>query len=113
MIAGGRLFSGRKFLSLLGAVAFLLSSTTPAQDKSSDTYRQKCVACHGPDGKALTPAAKNLGVRSFASPEVAKMSDADLSAAIDKGKGKMPPYGKSMKPEEIKAMVAYVRTLSK
>jgi mono/diheme cytochrome c family protein len=32
---------------------------------------------------------------------------------IEKGKGKMPKYGASMKPEEIKAMVAYVRTLGK
>jgi mono/diheme cytochrome c family protein len=86
---------------------------TFAQDKSAAAFRQKCAACHGPDGKAQTAAAKSLGVNSFAGPEVAKLSDADLTAAIDKGKGKMPSYGKSMKPEEIKAMVAYVRSLSK
>jgi mono/diheme cytochrome c family protein len=107
------LFPGRKSFSLLAAVGFLLASASLAQDKSASTYRQKCAACHGPDGKAETPAAKSLGVRSFASPEVTKMPDADLSAAIDKGKGKMPSYGKSLKPEEIKAMVTYVRSLSK
>jgi mono/diheme cytochrome c family protein len=101
--------------SLFLALALTLSfcSSAASQDKSGATYRQKCAACHGPDGKAQTAAAKNLGVRSFASPEVTKMPDADLSAAIDKGKGKMPSYGKSMKPEEIKAMVAYVRSLGK
>ena len=95
------------------AASVFLASLVLADDKSLATYRQKCAACHGPDGKAQTPAAKSLGVRSFAGPEVAKMSDADLTGAIDKGKGKMPSYGKSMKPEEIKAMVAYVRSLSK
>lgn len=103
----------RMSFSRFAAITFLLASTALAQDKSASTYRQKCAACHGPDGKAETPAAKSLGVRSFAGTEVAKTSDADLTAAIDKGKGKMPSYGKSMKPEEIKAMVAYVRSLTK
>jgi mono/diheme cytochrome c family protein len=107
------LFPSRKSLSLLSAVALLLATASLAQDKSAATYRQKCAACHGPDGKAQTAAAKSLGVRSFASPEVTKMADADLSAAIDKGKGKMPPYGKSMKPDEIRALVTYIRSLSK
>ena len=107
------MFPPRKAFSRFGAIVFLVASAALAQDKSAATYRRKCAACHGPDGKAQTPAAKSLGVRSFAGPEVAKMSDADLTAAIDKGKGKMPSYGKSMKPEEIKAMVDYVRSLSK
>jgi mono/diheme cytochrome c family protein len=54
-----------------------------------------------------------MKVRGFADPAVAKMSDDELAAVIDKGKGKMPGYGKSMKPDEIKAMVAFVRSLAK
>jgi len=95
------------------ALILLVCLALRADDKTAATYRQKCAACHGADGKGQTPAAKSLGVRSFASPEVAKMSDAELSSAIENGKGKMPPYGKSTKPEEVKAMVAYVRTLAK
>ena len=105
------LFKKRSVISAI--LALLLASVAYAQDKSAATYRQKCAACHGADGKAQTGAAKSLGVRSFSDPEVAKMSDADLSLAIDKGKGKMPSYGKSMKPDELKAMVAYVRSLAK
>jgi len=41
------------------------------------------------------------------------MSDDELAGAIEKGKGKMPAYGKSLKPDEIKAMVAYARSLAK
>jgi mono/diheme cytochrome c family protein len=41
------------------------------------------------------------------------MSDDEFAGAIEKGKGKMPAYGKSLKPDEIKAMVAYVRSLAK
>jgi len=36
-----------------------------------------------------------------------------LSEAISKGKGKMAAYGKSMKPDDIKAMVAYMRSMAK
>ena len=65
------------------------------------------------DGKADTPTGKAMKVRGFADPAVAKMSDDDLAGVIDKGKGKMPGYSKSMKPDEIKAMVAFVRSLAK
>jgi len=91
----------------------MLCAPVKADDKSAALYKQKCAACHGADGKGDTPAGKSLKVQSFADPEVAKMSDDELAAAIEKGKGKMPAYGKSMKPDEIKAMVAYVRSLAK
>jgi mono/diheme cytochrome c family protein len=93
--------------------AGLSIAPTRSEDKSAGLYKQKCAACHGADGKADTPTGKAMKVRSFADPEVAKMSDDDLAAVIDKGKAKMPGYGKSMKPDEIKAMVAYVRSLAK
>jgi mono/diheme cytochrome c family protein len=90
-------------------------SIAPArsEDKSAGLYKQKCAARHGADGKADTPTGKAMKVRGFADPAVAKMSDDELAGVIDKGKGKMPGYGKSMKPDEIKAMVAFVRSLAK
>ena len=91
----------------------LLCSRTRADDKSAATYKAKCVTCHGADGKGDTPAGKSTKVRSFADPEVVKASDDDLAGIIEKGKGKMPGYGKSLKPEEIKDMVAYIRSLAK
>lgn len=84
-----------------------------SDDKSPAVYKQKCATCHGADGKGDTPAGKGLNVRSFADPNIAKSSDAELASTIEKGKGDMPGYGKEMKPNEIKAMVAYVRSLAK
>ena len=63
--------------------------------KSAALYKQKCAACHGADGKGDTPVGKSMKVRTFADPEVVKTSDDDLAGAIEKGKGKMPAYGKS------------------
>jgi len=93
--------------------ANLLIAPARSEDKSAGLYKQKCAACHGADGKADTPTGKSMKIRAFSDPAVTKMSDEDLAAVIDKGKGKMPGYGKSMKPDEIKAMVAFVRGLAK
>lgn len=95
------------------AATTMFSGAARSDDKSAAVYKQKCASCHGADGKGDTPAGKATGVRSFADPEVTKMSDQDLADAIEKGKGKMPKYGASMKPDEIKAMVAYIRTMAK
>jgi cytochrome c6 len=95
------------------AAAVLLSASTRADDKSAATYKAKCATCHGADGKGDTPAGKSTKVRSFADPEVVKASDEDLAGIIEKGKAKMPGYSKSMKPDEIKDMVAYIRSLVK
>ena len=100
-------------LAIIVAAPVLLSARTRADDKSAATYKAKCVTCHGADGKGDTPAGKSTKVRSFADPEVVKASDDDLAGIIEKGKGKMPGYGKSLKPDEIKDMVAYIRSLAK
>jgi cytochrome c6 len=93
--------------------ALLLCTGTRADDKSAATYKAKCATCHGADGKGDTPAGKSTKVRSFADTEVVKASDDDLAGIIEKGKAKMPGYGKSMKPDEIKDMAAYIRSLAK
>jgi len=95
------------------AAATMFSEQARSDDKSAAVYKQKCASCHGADGKGDTPAGKATKVRSFADPEVVKMTDEELADAIEKGKGKMPKYGATMKPDEIKAMVAYIRTMAK
>ena len=83
-----------------------------AQDAAAN-YKAKCSACHGADGKGETPVGKKMGIKDLASPEVQKMSDAELTAVIADGKNKMPSYKKSLKPEQIKELVAYIRSLAK
>ena len=104
-----------KFVRLLLIPGILLSAcSTPllAQDAAA-IYKTKCAACHGPDGKGDTAMGKKLGVRDFASPEVQKQSDDELAAIINDGKNKMPAYKKSLKPEEVKALVAFIHACGK
>src|SRR5215470_8417461 len=89
-----------------------LAAPLLAQDAAS-TYKTKCAACHGADGKGATPVGQKIGVRDFASPEVQKQSDDELAAIINDGKNKMPSYKKSLKPEQVKDLVAAIRSFGK
>ena len=100
----------------IGVLAALIlfhgfSASTNADDKSASLYKSKCAVCHGATGKGDSPAGKSMGAVSFSDPKVAGKSDAELKAAIEQGKDKMPAYGKSLKPEEIQGLVAYIRSL--
>jgi mono/diheme cytochrome c family protein len=104
-----------KFVRLLLILGILFSACSMlllAQDATA-IYKTKCAACHGPDGKGDTAVGKKLGVRDFASPEVQKQSDDELAAFINDGKNKMPSYKKSLKPEEVKALVAFIHACGK
>jgi mono/diheme cytochrome c family protein len=96
-------------LAVLSAVFFLPSSMY-AQD-SAALFKSKCAGCHGTDGTG-SAMGKKMGAHDWTSADVQKMSDADLTDVITNGKGKMPKYA-SLKPEEIKGLVAYIRTLKK
>jgi mono/diheme cytochrome c family protein len=104
----------RLVCSMLGIalVALAMESTTARADTAEATFKAKCAMCHGPDGKGETPTGKSMKVKDFGSEDVQKMSDADLSAAITNGKGKMPPY-KTLSADQVKDLVAYVRGLGK
>jgi len=94
------------------AVALISPLSVHAQNAAA-TYKAKCAGCHGADGKGSTGPGKALGVHDFTSPEVTKMSDADLIGIVTAGKNKMPAYGKSLKAEDIAGLVAFIRGLSK
>jgi cytochrome c6 len=81
-----------------------------AQDAAA-TFKSKCAGCHAADGTG-SATGKKMGAHDFSTADVQKMSDADLADIITNGKNKMPKYA-SLKPEEIKGLVAYIRSLKK
>jgi cytochrome c6 len=98
---------------VLAFFVFTQPLATRADDASAKLYQSKCVACHAADGSGNTPGGKALKVVPFNDADVQKQSDADFTAIIAKGKNKMPAYEKSLKPDEIKGLAAYVRELGK
>ena len=101
-----------KVLALVPALAGALSLSTPAgaQDASA-LYKSKCAGCHSADGTG-SAMGKKMGAHDFTSADVQKMSDAELTDIIANGKNKMPKYG-TLKPEELKGLVTYIRTMKK
>jgi mono/diheme cytochrome c family protein len=102
----------RTLLATLATAIILWGTSLAAQDAAA-TYKAKCSACHGADAKGETPVGKKMGIKDLASPEVQKMSDDEMTAIIADGKNKMPSYKKSLKPEQIKELVGYLRSLAK
>lgn len=97
---------------VLAALVVLSAPATADTAAAAATFKAKCAMCHGPDGKGETATGKMMKVKDFSSEEVQKMSDADLTAAISSGKGKMPAY-KTLTPEQVKDLVAYIRAFGK
>jgi len=86
--------------------------TTPAFADDAATFKAKCAMCHGADGKGSAVGQK-MGAHDFTSADVQKMSDAELTDVITKGKNKMPSYAGKLQESDIKGLVAYVRQLGK
>ncbi len=64
------------------------------------TFTAKCKMCHGAGGE------KNFT-------DIASKSEADLVKITTDGKGKMPAYKGKLSDDDIKAVVAYIKTLKK
>jgi mono/diheme cytochrome c family protein len=111
------MIDGRKLRQAGIIIAFFgltfLQLPMRADDASAKLYQTKCVVCHAADGSGSTTVGKNLQIKDLRDSEVQKQTDADLVTVVTKGKNKMPSYEKSLKAEEIKGLVAYVRELGK
>lgn len=100
-------------LNRIAIVLLAASVATPAfaQSSGADIYKAKCLMCHGADGRSATPAGKMMKAVSFKDPSVMKASDAELFAVVSHGKNKMPAYQGKLTDPQIKAAIAYIRTL--
>jgi mono/diheme cytochrome c family protein len=84
-----------------------------ADDAASKVYTDQCAMCHGPDGKARTAMAKSLNMKDWSDGKTLnQMSDADIGNEIHAGKQSMPGFTQ-FPDEQIKALVAYIRTFQK
>lgn len=111
--------------ALILLVVALLPGLVLAQgnaEKGKGLYDRYCAACHGttgkgdgPGGAALNPKPRDL----TANPYVAGLTDRYLFDIIQKGGsavGKsplMPPWGAVLKDDDIRDVIAFVRTLAK
>lgn len=103
----------RNSTAILFCLVLALPNIVWAEGDTAQLYKANCAVCHAADGSGNSPSGKALKSKDLRADEAQKKSDAELADFITKGQGKMPPFGKKLKPEQIQQLVSYVRQLGK
>jgi mono/diheme cytochrome c family protein len=88
--------------------------TVSAADQTAfgkDLFRQHCASCHFPETSAqkIGPGLKGMYARPFSDGK--KVTDAGLTKWIEEGGKNMPGFKETMSPEQVRALIAYIKTL--
>jgi cytochrome c553 len=108
----------KKVVILAVALGMAAGLTVKAAD-AKENWTANCAKCHGADGKGDTKMGKKAGCKDYTDPGVqAKMKDEEAFKAVKNGvkegdKEVMKPFGDKLSDEEIKALVAHMRTFKK
>jgi cytochrome c553 len=106
----------KAILMTVAACAAIVVSASAADVK--ETWDKSCKKCHGAEGKGDTTMGKKLEIKDLTDAKVqASLKDDAMFKAIKEGvkdgdKTRMKAI-EGLSDDEIKAMVAYVRTLKK
>ena len=95
------------------AVLAFLSTFAIAQAPGAAAYKKNCVMCHGASGTGKTKMGLTLKAADLTTNDIQSLSDEALAQTLRNGKGKMPPFEKTLTADEITQVVQYVRTLRK
>jgi mono/diheme cytochrome c family protein len=104
-------------ISIIGLLIAAPLSLRAADAKAN--WDNNCAQCHGASGKGDTKMGKMLNAMDLTdAKKQASFTDAQAAKAIkdgikQNGKTTMKAFGGKFSDEEIKALVAYVRTLKK
>jgi mono/diheme cytochrome c family protein len=104
--------------SIIITLLFASAYSVHAADAKAN-WDANCAQCHGKSGAADTKMGKTLNAKDLTDSKVqAAFTDAKATQSItegvkDNGKTTMKAFGGKLTPDEIKALVAYVRTLKK
>ena len=112
----------RLFIMVLCAAVLspLLIAQAADVEQGKKLYGQFCASCHGQSGKGdgAAAAALNPKPRDHTNKEyMSKMSNDEMLKVIKDGGasiGKsplMPPWGATLKDDQIQDVIAYIRTL--
>jgi cytochrome c553 len=108
-----------KKLILLTIAALAIPAVAAYAADAKANYEKDCAKCHGADGKGDTKMGKKLGAKDYSDPKVqAELKDDVAVKAIKEGlkdkEGKvlMKP-AEGLSDDDIKALVAYMRTFKK
>lgn len=105
--------------SLFGQTQRKESNTKPvvtvsAADQTAfgkDLFRQHCASCHFAETSAqkIGPGLKGMYARPFSNGK--KVTDAGLTRWIEDGGKDMPGFKETLTPEQVRALISYLKTL--
>jgi cytochrome c553 len=105
--------------ALLAAISLPLLAATGLGAEVGENWTKHCASCHGKDGKGQTKAGRMAGVKDQTDAQYqAGLKDEKMFTSIKEGlkeaeKDKMKPFKDKLSDEEIKALVAHVRSFKK
>jgi len=108
-----------KSLAKMIAIAILAGGACCWSARAGDAtsnWNANCASCHGKDGKGQTMMGRKLGIKDLTDAKVqASFDDAQAAKDIkegvtEDGKEKMKAFGDKFSDDDIKALVAKVRS---
>jgi cytochrome c553 len=84
-----------------------------------ELWDKHCASCHAKDGSGNTKMGKKVDVKDYRDPKVqAEIKDDKALKVVkegitEKGKERMKPYADKLTDDEIKALIAHIRTFKK
>jgi mono/diheme cytochrome c family protein len=89
------------------------TATKGSPTKGKEVFDQKCGVCHfaDSDAKKIGPGLKGISKRGTFSVNNNKFTDDSLKTWIENGDSLMPPFKDVLDEQQIKDVIAYVKTL--
>jgi cytochrome c553 len=112
----------RRILQLAAFVLLAAPLAATADPATERVWKAKCASCHGADGKGQTEQGKKMSVADLSTSDwQSSFTDDKLKAAINDGvkrdkngvKQEMEAYKSKLRPDQVDALVAHIRTLKK
>ena len=113
-----------RLLASIAAGSLLLSATALAQTdpkKVERAWKAKCSSCHGATGKADTEKGQQMKIVDMTTPAFQAKKDDEFKKAILEGvkkekggvKQEMDAFKDDLTPEQVDALIAYIRAFKK
>jgi mono/diheme cytochrome c family protein len=111
-IAAGALARwGLGLLLAASSVACEPADKTPV-GRGARVFQRTCAGCHGADGRGVMRLGLVKPPRDLTNPEFhAQVTDDQLRSVIRTGKNQMPAFGGLMGEEDLRNVIAFIRTL--
>ena len=89
------------------------ATTKGSATKGKEVFDQKCGVCHfaDSDAKKIGPGLKGISKRGTFTVNNNKFTDDTLKTWIENGDSLMPPFKDVLDEQQIKDVIAYVKTL--